>query len=107
MLSHDRPMSEVLAPTRKDLKGEYEKGFVGMTEEPGELTALEATREEMIKLIVTDMPADHKKFLVSWESGEPEWKLLNVPGAADLPAVKWRKINLEKLTNERRAELVA
>jgi hypothetical protein len=29
-----------------------------------------------------------------------------VPGAADLPAVKWRQLNLDKLSKEKRAELV-
>lgn len=34
LISHNRPMSEVLAPTRKDISGEFERGFQGMTEEP-------------------------------------------------------------------------
>ena len=32
LLSHDRPMSEVLAPTRKDIAGEFARGFQGMTD---------------------------------------------------------------------------
>jgi predicted nucleotidyltransferase component of viral defense system len=34
LLSHDRPMSEVLAPTRKDMSDEFLRGFDGMTEQP-------------------------------------------------------------------------
>jgi hypothetical protein len=53
------------------------------------------------------MPDLHRQFLISFERGEPDWPLLGVPGAAELPAVKWRQQNLDKLTKGKRAELVA
>ncbi len=37
---------------------------------------------------------------------QPDWTLLDVPGAAELPAVKWRQLNLDKLPAKKRAELV-
>ena len=52
------------------------------------------------------MPDSHRQFLVSFERGEPDWTLLDVPGAAELPAVKWRQLNLDKLPTKKRAELV-
>jgi hypothetical protein len=61
----------------------------------------------MIKAIVGDMPDAHRKFLVSFERGAPEWDLLGLPGVPDLPAVKWRQLNLDKLPNEKREALVA
>ena len=33
--------------------------------------------------------------------------LLGIPGIAALPAVKWRQLNLDKLSAEKRAALVA
>jgi hypothetical protein len=106
LLSHDRPMSEVLAPTRKDIRHEFERGFVGMTEQQVSLEDLLAAREELIADIVGKMPEAHRKFLVSFERGEPDWPLLAVPGAAELPAIKWRQLNLDKLPADRRAALV-
>lgn len=53
------------------------------------------------------MPADHKKFLISFVRGKPDWTLIRLPGAANLPAVKWRQLNLDKLTAEKRAAEVA
>jgi hypothetical protein len=106
LISHDRPMSEVLAPTRKDIMGEYARGFHGMTEEPVPLEELIAAREAIIAEIVGKMPKAHKQFLVSFERGEPDWDLLVVSGAADLPAVKWRQQNLNKLPADKRAQLV-
>ena len=51
------------------------------------------------------MPAEHRKFLISFERGQPDWALLELPSAADLPAVKWRQLNLDKLSPEKRAAL--
>ena len=106
LLSHDRPMSEVLAPTRKDISAEFLRGFEGMTEEPVSRDELIAAREALIAEIVGKMPDSHRQFLVSFERGEPDWTLLDVPGAAELPAVKWRQLNLDKLPTKKRAELV-
>src|SRR5712664_2967583 len=86
LLSHDRPMSEVLAPTLINIESAFTHGFSGMTRDPVELADLLAARAALIKSIVGDMPADHRKFLISFEQGEPDWDLLGLPNAAELPA---------------------
>lgn len=107
MLSHDRPMFEVLAPTRKDITDAYQTAFQGMTREPVAQTELEKAREALIADIVGKMPDDHRRFMISFEKGEPDWKLLNVEGTEKLPAVLWRQYNLDnKITKERRQQLV-
>lgn len=107
LISHDRPMHEVLQPRRKDISEEFVRGFNGMTEDPVTVEELIAAREASIADIVGKMPAAHRKFLISFERGAPDWALLGLPAAADLPAVKWRQLNLDKLTPEKRAALVA
>jgi len=107
MLSHDRPMSEVLAPTRKDISEEFMRGFEGMTDESVTIQELTTVREALISEMVGKMPSEHRRFLVSFERGKPEWALLGLPAAAQLPAVKWRQLNLDKLSAEKRAALVA
>jgi predicted nucleotidyltransferase component of viral defense system len=106
LLSHNRPMFEVLKANRKDITQHYQSAFVGMTEEEVPLDDLLTAREEMIADIVGKMPDAHKKFLVSFERGQPDWRLLGVEGAADLPAVKWRQQKLDELPAERRTALV-
>src|SRR3984893_4915519 len=69
LLSHDRPMSEVLAPTRKDISAEFLRGFEGMTEEQVSRDELIAAREALIAEIVGRMPDSHRRFLVSFERG--------------------------------------
>jgi hypothetical protein len=53
------------------------------------------------------MPEQHRRFLLSFERGKPEWPLLELPGANDLPAVKWRQQNLDKINNAERTHLVS
>ena len=98
LLSHDRPMFEVLAPRRKDFAEEYLRGFEGMTDSPVSQDELRATREELVATIVSQMPDGHRRFLISFERG--------VPNAAALPAILWRQQNLDKLSEEKRAALV-
>lgn len=106
IMSHNRPMGEVLAPTRKDISGEFERGFVGMTESPVTLDELEEAREQIIAEMVGNMPRPHKDILVSFKSGEPDWSLLDIPHVEHLPAVRWRLENLSQLSEDRREALL-
>jgi predicted nucleotidyltransferase component of viral defense system len=81
MLSHDRPMAEVLNPTRKDISDEFLRGFQGMTDKPVSKEELISAREALIAEIVGRMPDAHKRFLLSFERGKPDWTLLGVAGA--------------------------
>ena len=106
LLSHDRPMAEVLSPQRLDISAEYKRGFEGMVDEPVTLDELLKAREDLIAEIVGKMPEQHKRFLISVKRGEPDWALFDLPGAKDLPAVQWKLQNLAKLSAEKRAQLL-
>ena len=106
LLSHNRPMAEVLAPARLDIAQEFTRGFAGMTDDPVTLEELLQTREEFIAQLVGKMSMGHRRFLVSFEKGEPEWGLLDVPGVEKLPAVQWRLQNLAKIDPRKRQQLV-
>lgn len=106
LLSHDRPMNEVLTVRRKDITQEYERAFAGMTAEQVALDELLAAREASVKAIVNEMPNAHRQFLVGFESGEPDWSILGLDHVADLPAIKWRQFNLDKLSADARGRLV-
>ncbi|WP_285712818.1 nucleotidyl transferase AbiEii/AbiGii toxin family protein [Erythrobacter oryzae] len=107
LISHNRPMAEILAPARKPLTEEYARGFVGMTIEPVELAELEAAREALITAMVAEMPEAHRHFLVGFKKGTPDWDLLSIPGADKLPAVLWKRQNLDRLPDGKRNELIA
>jgi predicted nucleotidyltransferase component of viral defense system len=106
ILSHNRPMSEVLAPKRLDIAQEFVRGFDGLAEKPVTLDELYKTREEFIAEIVGRMPSAHRRFLISFEEGKPDWGLLDLPAAEKLPAVQWRLHNLGKIEAKKRQALV-
>jgi hypothetical protein len=107
LLSHNRPMAEILAPARLDISAEFGRGFQGMTETPVTLGELLQAREDLIASVIGNMPVDHRRFLMSIKRGEPDWDLLRVPGAETLPAVRWRLENLARLDAAKRAALLA
>ena len=106
LVSHNRPMAELLAPARLDVANEFARGFEGMTDKAVTLEVLLRVRETLIAEVVGGMPADHRRFLLSFKRGEPQWELLNLPGVEELPAVKWRLRNLEKLDKGKRRVLL-
>jgi predicted nucleotidyltransferase component of viral defense system len=97
LASHNRPVHEVLFPTLRDIRQEFENNFAGMTVEPVELDALLAARDRMAHELQQGLTADERRFLLSLVAAEPAWNLLGVPHVQQLPGVRWKLQNLERL----------
>ena len=97
LASHNRPVHEVLFPSLRDIRQEFEHNFAGMTAEPVELDALLAARERMMRELQQGLSADERRFLLSLVAAEPEWALLGVPHLEQLPGLRWKLQNLERL----------
>lgn len=102
LASHDRPISELLSPNRKDLKQVFADQFEGMTLDPVPLAALESAREQMIKQINADLTTAEREFLLSMKRLEPKWDLLGLPGIERLPGPQWKLYNLRKMDPAKR-----
>jgi predicted nucleotidyltransferase component of viral defense system len=104
LASHNRPVHEVLFPSARDIRQEFERSFTGMTAEPVGLESLLATRERMTRELQQGLSADERRFLLSLVAAEPEWSLLRVPHLDQLPGLRWKLQNLERLqkTNTRK-----
>lgn len=104
LASHNRPVHEVLFPSPRDIRQEFERNFVGMTTEPVELDALLAARERMMRELQQGLSVDERRFLLSLVTAEPEWPLLGVAHLEQLPGPRWKLQNLERLrkTNTRK-----
>ena len=107
ILSHNRPAAEVLAPRRKEIEQEFQNNFVGMTAAPVRIEDLISTREEMIEIVVGQMPQDHREFLIGVERGNVRWQLADLQEDAELPAVRWKLSNLDKVSPDRRETFAA
>lgn len=98
LISHNRPIAELLSPRLKDIRGIYESEFASMTQENVSIKELEAVRLELIAQLQSSLTTNDKEFLLSFKSRQPDWSLLPLEGIADLPAVKWKQLNLEKMS---------
>lgn len=106
LLSSARALNTILAPRRRDLARKYDQEFVGMTADDTPLRTLLDVREKLIAIMVGGMPEEHRRFLISFKRGEPDWSLLGPTHVADLPAIQFRMQKLAALDPERReAEL--
>ena len=107
LISHHRPMAEVLRSPQKDVAAAFAGEFAGMTSEDVSLEELIAARAALVAEIVGRIPKEHRQFLIGFKEGAPDWDLLGVPEAQNLPAVRWKQLNLDRLKPEDRQRLVA
>ena len=102
LISHQRPMSELLDPHRKDIRDVYISEFSEMAEVNIPVEELEQTRENLITLIHKNMTDDERNFLLSFKDRIPKWELLgleNINEVSKLPSVQWKLMNLTKMNN--------
>ena len=97
LISHYKPVNELLSPILKDQNPAFEKKFAGMTLEPFTYDDYENTRRTLIENIQQRLTDDDKKFLLSFEIGMPKWDLFPYELIKKLPAVKWKLQNIQKL----------
>jgi predicted nucleotidyltransferase component of viral defense system len=97
LVSHGRPINELLAPNWKPLADSYAQQFAGMTVLPVTLDQLEASRERLLARLQALMTEHDKAFLLSLKAGEPDWTLFAHPRIAELPAVQWKLHNIQTM----------
>lgn len=101
LISHNRPIVELLNPGLLDISIVFQKEFQGMTREEVNLDSLLSIRTELIKRIKTDLTDDEIKFLLSFKNKTPNWKLLGIKDIENLPAVKYKLFNLRQMKPEK------
>ena len=101
LAGHNRPTHEVLFGNDKDIASEYARTFVGMTEVACPLETLLDTRARLRHELPRRLHAAHRQFLRGMVRAEPDWSLLQCPHAAELPALRWKIVNLETFRKRR------
>jgi hypothetical protein len=71
--------------------------------EPVGLDILEATQERLHRELPASLTEQHREFLISLVRAEPNWSLMPYEHLSELPAIKWKLLNLEKLRKNNRA----
>ncbi|MFT7538998.1 MAG: putative nucleotidyltransferase component of viral defense system [Lysobacterales bacterium] len=106
LISHDRHMHESLNPELKEFKSVYEAEFKGMTNEEVSYEELVEVRSRLVDIINKSLTSDEKNFLVSFKKGNPNWSLLDLKDVEDLPAVRWKLFNIQKMDAGKREDYV-
>lgn len=94
---HDRTFGDVLASHDKDISDIYYNEFEGMTLQEVSVDDLIATRSRLRKDILSRLTDNHKTFLLGFALADPDWSLMKYAHLKDIPAVKWKLLNLQKL----------
>lgn len=101
LISHDRPIIELLDPGLLNIEKTFEIEFKGMTRDEVTVYDLIRARENLIGLIRISLTEGEKKFLLSFKRMQPEWDLVGIEGIQELPAVQWKLHNLSRMQSEK------
>jgi predicted nucleotidyltransferase component of viral defense system len=97
-----RPLHELIDPNFKEIDRVFAMEFDGMTVEHVSLERLLAARELLVGDIRSRLPGNAADFLLSVHDGVPDFDLIALPDAAQLPAIRWKVMNIERLKNRNR-----
>ncbi len=97
LLSHNRPIHELLCPILQDQRDVFDTQFAGMTSEPFNYEDYEASRERLIGEIHVSLTNNDRNLLLSFKRGDPDWSLFPIDALQRMPAVKWKLKHVKKL----------
>jgi hypothetical protein len=100
LLSHMRPINELIRPKFIDQQHAFETQFSGMADIPFSYEDLERTREQLVNDIHLKLTEKDRLFLMSFKEGIPDWENFIVRNAKELPAINWKLQNIIRLKKE-------
>lgn len=100
LLSHMRPINEVIRPMFIDQRHAFETQFSGMADIPFSYDDFERTREQLVNDIHLKLTEKDRLFLMSFKEGIPDWENFIARNAKELPAINWKLQNIIRLKKE-------
>jgi predicted nucleotidyltransferase component of viral defense system len=100
LLSHPRSIHEMLRPNFHDQQEVFYNQFYGMTTTKFSYFDFEFTRRNLLETVHNMLNEQDKNFLLSFKSAIPKWDLTDIKGLSELPAIKWKLLNIQKLAQE-------
>ena len=95
-----RPMHELLTPATQVRDETYDEEFAGMTRVTATREALVEAGRRLYQDIESRLTGSVARLLLSLHDTEPDFGLIGLSEAAELPAVRWKLVNLERLKRE-------
>ena len=106
LISQGKPIHEQLKPNLKDIAQLFHKQFVGMPTETVALERLIEMQNALPQQVLTALNGAHREFLLGFKYGNPNWNLLPFNNTQELPAVRWKQQNLEKMDGIKRGKAI-
>ena len=104
LISSQKPAAEILAPKEPQaFERMFAVHFQGMTREPVSSTSLLEVRARLLRRISELLDARSRAFLESVEREAPDFDLIELPNAAELPGVRRKLANLGQRSAAKRA----
>lgn len=100
LAAHNRPPHEVLFGPEKSMAESFDREFFGMTSQEISLAELEDVQRLVRDELPKQLDEAERRFLVSLVSNVPDWTLLGIPHLQDMPAIRWKLANLERLQRD-------
>lgn len=97
LLGSDKPFLESLQPNPVDQKQALKNQFKGMSDVPFEYADFENTREKLIEQVNQSLTDTDREFLLSFESGDPEWDKCCAGDLNGYPSIQWKLKNIRIL----------
>jgi predicted nucleotidyltransferase component of viral defense system len=104
LISHSRPMIEILNPHWGDLRPVFEREFQGLVVELVTAEELRIVGEQLVSRLHKEMTQEERRFIISVKEGEPQWDISGVPGIENLPGVQWKLQNIRRMTPAKHRE---
>ncbi|MEY4066251.1 MAG: hypothetical protein RIR26_2459 [Pseudomonadota bacterium] len=102
LMSHNRPMNELLNPNWQDLTKIFETEFLGMTKEVVTRDDLKAAGTRLVDTLRRDLTDSERKFLIDFKNGNPNWEKFFKPDVQSFPGILWKQKNLNLMPFEKR-----
>lgn len=106
LMSHNRPMNELLNPNLQDLTKIFETEFLGMTKEAITLEDLKAAGNRLVDTLRRDLTDSERRFLIAFKNGSPNWENFFKPDVQNFPGILWKQKNLNAMPFEKRRQAV-
>ena len=100
LLCGRRPIQEMLLPNKKDIDNLYDTAFEQIMRTKLSLDDLYLARVQLVKALHEKLDDRVMAFLEGFHECNPDYSLIGLPQAENLPAIKWMQLNLNKLRRQ-------
>jgi predicted nucleotidyltransferase component of viral defense system len=97
LLGSDKPLIESLQPNAVDQNQALKNQFEGMSDEPFDYADFEATRKALVEQVNQNFIEADKEFLITFESGVPDWTNCCAGDLSAFPSTQWKLQNIQTL----------